>query len=179
MPIRTLLPSKFRLRTALLIPFLALVCSSSLSLANPPCDLAADALNKGGLTKDLKERRKKELIETYAAEPYLVQDAFENAGNYFLTFDSIIGKRIYFECIVKIRGQVLTLEEVAISPEGGGFDDASRVNIGTRETVRMFRIISDQARKSGFKVLVIKGERWSGANPGRYVNEVVDLTVAR
>ena len=149
------------------------------SLANPPCDLAANALNAGGLTKKLKERRKKELIESYAAEPYIAQDAFENAGNYFLTFDSIIGKRIFFECLVKIRGQVLTLDEVAINPEGGGFGDDSRVNIGTRETVRMFRIISDQARKNGFKVLVIKGERWSGANPGRYVNEVIDLTISQ
>ena len=70
-----------------------------------------------------------------------------------------------------VEGTKLTLKEIAVYPR-----DAEFLELGTKEVLKLLRgQLARKAKELGFETLRIQGKRYSGANPGKYVDFEIDL----
>ena len=72
---------------------------------------------------------------------------------------------------VVMSGKTLHLKDIAIFPRG-----AESLSIGAREVAALRNQLAAEARSLGFEQLRITGQRISGANPGKAVDLLIDLT---
>jgi hypothetical protein len=70
-----------------------------------------------------------------------------------------------------IKGKTLHLKDVAIYPKG-----VQKLQIGHREVAALRDQLANEAKKLGFKKLRITGHRYTGANKGKDVDLIIDLT---
>jgi RHS repeat-associated protein len=70
-----------------------------------------------------------------------------------------------------VSGTTLHLKDLAVYPEG-----AKALKIGTKGMMELVQKLKVEARELGFTQLRITGVRLTGANPGREVDIVIDLT---
>jgi hypothetical protein len=72
---------------------------------------------------------------------------------------------------VQVVGQTLHLKDIAVFPRG-----TEVLSLGTREVAALRNQLAQEARSFGFDQLRITGSRISGANPGKAVDTMIDLT---
>ena len=71
----------------------------------------------------------------------------------------------------RVVGRTLHLKDIAVFPRG-----TDALSLGTREVAALRNQLAAEARDLGFEQLRITGTRISGANPGKVVDVVIDLT---
>ena len=71
---------------------------------------------------------------------------------------------------VVIQEKTLHLKDAAVYPRGSG-----RLELGVREMMALRDQLAQEARELGFERLRITGIRYSGANPGKMVDIVMEL----
>jgi RHS repeat-associated protein len=72
---------------------------------------------------------------------------------------------------VQVVDRTLHLKDIAVFPRG-----ADALSLGTREVMALGSQLAAEARALGFDQLRITGTRITGANPGKAVDVVIDLT---
>jgi RHS repeat-associated protein len=70
-----------------------------------------------------------------------------------------------------ISGKTLHLKDIAVYPK-----DAEVLQVGTKGMLELLQKLKVEAQQLGFKQLRITGLRFSGANPGKEVDLLIDLT---
>lgn len=73
-----------------------------------------------------------------------------------------------------IEGDRVTFRDILVYPNGG-----ERFELGHRDMANIRSQVADYARESGFREMGYEYYRSSGANPGRTVSSVMDLTTGR
>lgn len=86
------------------------------------------------------------------------------------TFDTLQGK-VGLLAEVSIEGGTLHLKDIVVEPIKHG-----RLAIGSREVLAAQAQLIAKAQAAGFITLRISGERLTGANPGRQVELIIDLS---
>lgn len=95
-------------------------------------------------------------------EPAPEQRLFKNYGGFVDYFTTPQGDEVMFGARVKIEGRVLTLREITILPLGAT-DYQSPVALLPSGVLEARDRILEKARSAGFAVLVLEGDRVSGA----------------
>ena len=95
---------------------------------------------------------------------------FRNGDVILRTFNTSKGP-LDMAAEVQISGRTLHLKDVAVFPRG-----AESLSLGTREIAALRNQLADEARRLGFDQLRITGTRVTGANPGKQVDILIDLT---
>ena len=72
---------------------------------------------------------------------------------------------------VVTNGRTLHLKDIAVFPRG-----AESFSLGAGEVATLRNQLAAEARSLGFEHLRITGQRISGANPGKAVDLLIDLT---
>jgi RHS repeat-associated protein len=95
---------------------------------------------------------------------------FKDGDTVYSTF--LVSKgTVEFAAEARIAGTTLHLKDIAIYPRG-----AEKFDIGIGEVLVMRSELVAQARSYGFEKLRISGVRYSGAKPGKIVDQTIDLT---
>jgi RHS repeat-associated protein len=71
-----------------------------------------------------------------------------------------------------VSGKSLHLKDIAIFPT----NSAKALNLGAKGVMELLKTFGAEARQNGFTELRITGHRVSGANPGKQVDVLIDLT---
>jgi hypothetical protein len=70
-----------------------------------------------------------------------------------------------------IDGKNLLLKDIALYPKG-----ADSLELGAKEVLALMNQLAAEAKAMGFEQLRITGIRLTGANPGKLVDVIIDLT---
>jgi hypothetical protein len=94
---------------------------------------------------------------------------FKDGDTIYTTF--LVSKgTVDFAAEARIVGATLHLKDIAVYPRG-----ATKFQIGMGEVLVMRSELVTQARALGFEKLRITGVRYGGANPGKLVDQTIDL----
>ena len=70
-----------------------------------------------------------------------------------------------------VEGKTVHLKDIAIYPQG-----AKHLDVGTSEMMTTFRELGQEAKDLVLNSFELPGKRYSGANLGRLVDILIDLT---
>lgn len=111
-----------------------------------------------------REQAENRLIAEREARPAVRQRKFQYAYYTFTTLPT--GQEMLVTARVRAQGEVLHLWEFTIRhTDGSNFE---RVEIGPRETRRLLDQFLEEVRQTGFSLLVIEGQRITGARMDHY-----------
>ncbi len=90
------------------------------------------------------------------------QRTFRNYGGYLDYFTTPDGDEVMFGAMVRISGKVLTLSQITILPLGAS-DYSTPVKLTVGGVKKAKDLILAKAKAAGFHVLVLEGNRITGA----------------
>ena len=96
--------------------------------------------------------------------------AFKGGQLFEKVFDTSQGK-VGFLSETIINGKTLHLKDIVIEPVKTGV-----LKVGIKEVSALKEQLITQTRAAGFDKLILTGERLTGANPGKIVELIIDLT---
>jgi len=95
---------------------------------------------------------------------------FTNGLLFEKVFETSQGK-VGFLAETLVNGKILHLKDIVIEPVKTGF-----LKVGIKEVSALKDQLIAESRVAGFDTLILTGERLTGANPGKIVEIIIDIT---